>query len=57
MEDLIKELGTKIDAFKETSVSKEDLATLKQEFETLKSQGADVTALKGQIDELAKRNV
>ena len=53
MEDLIKELGTKIDAFKETSVSKEDLATLKQEFETLKSQGADVTALKGQIDELA----
>jgi hypothetical protein len=53
MEDLIKELGTKIDAFKETSVSKEDLATLKQEFETIKSQGADVTALKGQIDELA----
>ena len=53
MEDLIKELGSKIDAFKETSVSKEDLATLKQEFETLKSQGADVTALKGQIDELA----
>jgi HK97 family phage major capsid protein len=56
MEDLIKELGGKIDAFKETSVSKDDLATLKQELETLKENNVEksvVDAFKENIDELA----
>ncbi len=56
MEDLIKELGVKIDAFKETSVSKDDLATLKAELETLKTNNVDkatVDAFKAQLDDLA----
>lgn len=56
MEEIIKELGVKIESFKENQVSKEDVATLKAELETLKANGVDkatVDALKGNIEDLS----
>jgi len=55
MEEIIKELGNKIDQFKTESVSKSDYDSLKGELETLKTSNVskeDYDALKGKLDEL-----
>lgn len=54
-EELIKQLGEKIDQFKSESVSKQDYDTLKQELETLKTNGVEKSAIDGiqeKLDEL-----
>jgi len=57
MEEIVKELGTKIDAFKNETVSKAEYETLKGELEALKSaptvDKATVDALTAKLDELA----
>ena len=57
MEEIVKELGNKIDAFKNETVSKADYDTLKGELEALKSvQTVDkgtFDALSAKLDELA----
>jgi hypothetical protein len=56
MEDLIKELGVKIDTMKKESVSQEQYDSLKTEFATLKEQGVTKTAIETltqKLDDLA----
>ena len=56
MEETIKELGLKIDSFKEGQVSKEDFATLKADFEAVKASGvqkSEIDALATKLDDLA----
>jgi hypothetical protein len=56
MEDLIKELGVKMDTMKKESVSQEQYDSLKTEFATLKEQGVTKTAidtLTQKLDDLA----
>jgi HK97 family phage major capsid protein len=56
MEEIVKELGNKIDAFKNETVSKADYDTLKGELEALKSVNVEksvVDALTAKLDELA----
>lgn len=56
-EDLIKELGTKIDAMKNESVSKTELAALKEELKAIEKMATteQVETLKGNLDELASK--
>jgi HK97 family phage major capsid protein len=56
MEETIKELGVKIDAMKETQVSKDELKALKDELETIKSNNKECE-LKSNIEEMANRLV
>jgi len=54
-EELIKQLGDKIDQFKNESVSKQELDTLKQQLEDLKANGVEKSAIDGiqeKLDEL-----
>jgi HK97 family phage major capsid protein len=56
MEDLIKELGVKMDTMKKESVSQEQYDSLKAEFATLKEQGVNKTAIETltqKLDDLA----
>lgn len=53
MEEIIKELGLKIDAMKNDSCTKAELIQLMSEVTALKTQGADVTELKENVTELA----
>jgi ABC-type Zn uptake system ZnuABC Zn-binding protein ZnuA len=56
MEDLIKELGVKMDTMKKESVSQEQYDSLKTEFATLKEQGVNKTAIETltqKLDDLA----
>lgn len=56
MEELIKQLEVKIDAFKENQASKEDLATLKADLASLKENGVSketIDELKSNIEELS----
>lgn len=57
MEEIVKELGNKIDAYKNETVSKADYDTLKGELETLKTKEnvdkATFDALAAKLDELA----
>ena len=59
MEDLIKELGTKIDAMKNESVSKAELDALKEELKAIEKMATtdQVETLKGNLDELAEKLV
>jgi len=52
MEEIIKELGLKIDGFKDTTVSKEQLDTVTKELADLKAKGALVENLQEQINQL-----
>lgn len=56
-EDLIKELGTKIDAMKNESVSKTELVALKEELKAIEKMATteQVETLKGNLDELASK--
>lgn len=56
-EGLIKELGTKIDAMKNESVSKTELAALKEELKASEKMATteQVETLKGNLDELASK--
>jgi HK97 family phage major capsid protein len=56
MEEIIKELGLKIDAMKTETVSKADYDALKSEIETLKASNVaqeTIDTLKSQLDDLA----
>jgi len=53
MEDLIKEVTNKVEAMKANQVTKEELLQVMSEVTALKAQGAEVTAIKESIDELA----
>jgi len=55
MEEIIKELGLKIDGFKETTVSKEQLETVTKELADLKAKGALVENLQEQINQLKEQ--
>lgn len=52
-EDLIKELGTKIDAMKNESVTKAELIEVMSKIADLQAKGNDVDALKANIEEVA----
>ena len=56
-EDLIKELGTKIDAMKNESVTKADYDALKEELKAIEKMATteQVETLKGNLDELASK--
>jgi HK97 family phage major capsid protein len=56
MEEIIKQLGEKIDAFKNETVTKADYDALKTELDTLKTSGVEkstIDNLKSQLDDLA----
>lgn len=53
MEEVIKQLGEKIDQMKNDSCTKAELIQLMSEVTALKTQGADVTQLKENVTELA----
>ena len=53
MEEIIKELGTKIDAMKNESVSKAELIEVMSKIADLQAKGNDVDALKANIEEVA----
>ncbi len=57
MEEIIKELGTKIDAMKNESVSKTELDALKEELKAIEKMATteQVETLKGNLDELASK--
>jgi HK97 family phage major capsid protein len=59
MEEIIKELGTKIDAMKNESVSKTELNALKEELKAIEKMATteQVATLKGNLDELAEKLV
>ena len=59
MEEIIKELGTKIDAMKNESVSKTELNALKEELKAIEKMATteQVETLKGNLDELAEKLV
>lgn len=52
-EDLIKELGTKIDAMKNESATKAELIEVMSKIADLQAKGNDVDALKANIEEVA----
>jgi HK97 family phage major capsid protein len=53
MEELIKEVAGKVEAMKSNQVTKEELLQVMADVTALKTQGADVTAVKEAVDELA----
>lgn len=53
MEEIIKELGTKIDAMKNESVTKTELIEVMSKIADLQAKGNDVDALKANIEEVA----
>ncbi|QHB38744.1 major capsid protein [Flavobacterium phage vB_FspS_snusmum6-1] len=53
MEEIIKELGTKIDAMKNESVSKAELIEVMSKIADLQAKGNDVDSLKANIEEVA----
>jgi HK97 family phage major capsid protein len=53
MEELIKEVAGKVEAMKSNQVTKEELLQVMADVTALKTQGADVTAVKESVDELA----
>lgn len=53
MEEIIKELGLKIDAMKTETVSKVDLIEIMSKVQQLETEGAEVKTLKANIEELA----
>ena len=53
MEEIIKELGTKIDAMKNESVTKAELIEVMSKIADLQAKGNDVDALKANIEEVA----
>ena len=53
MEGIIKELGTKIDAMKNESVTKAELIEVMSKIADLQTKGNDVDALKANIEEVA----
>ncbi len=53
MEGIIKELGTKIDAMKNESVTKAELIEVMSKIADLQAKGNDVDALKANIEEVA----
>ena len=55
MEEIIKELGTKIDAMKNESVTKAELIEVMSKIADLQAKGVDVTTLKTNTEELAIR--
>lgn len=55
MEEIIKELGTKIDAMKNESVSKAELIEVMSKIADLQAKGNDVDALKANIEEVAAK--
>ena len=55
MEEIIKQLGEKIDLMKNESVSKAELIQVMSEIADLKTKGADVDSLKSNIEEVALR--
>jgi HK97 family phage major capsid protein len=55
MEELIKELGLKVDAMKNESVSKAELIKVMSEVAELQAKGNDVTELKANIEEVAAK--
>ena len=59
MEEIIKELGTKIDAMKNESVTKAELDSLKEELKAIEKMATteQVETLKGNLDELAEKLV
>jgi len=54
-EDLIKELGDKIDAFKENSCTKAELIELMSKVQALETSGQDVASFKANVEEIALR--
>ena len=55
MEEIIKQLGDKIDAFKNETVTKAELIELMSQVKALETAGENVTALKSNVDEIALR--
>ena len=55
MEEIIKELGLKIDAMKNESVSKAELIKVMSEVADLQTKGNDVATLKANIEEVAMK--
>jgi HK97 family phage major capsid protein len=55
MEEIIKELGTKIDAMKNESVTKAELIEVMSKIADLQAKGNDVDALKANIEEVAAK--
>lgn len=55
MEEIIKELGVKIDAFKDSAVTKAELIELMSQVKALETQGAEVAKQKSQVEEIALR--
>ena len=53
MEEIIKELGTKIDSMKNESVTKAELIEVMSKIADLQAKGNDVDALKANIEEVA----
>ena len=57
MEEIIKQLGDKIDLMKNESVSKAELIQVMSEIADLKTKGADIDSLKANIEEVALRTL
>ncbi len=57
MEEIIKQLGEKIDLMKNESVSKAELIQVMSEIADLKTKGADIDSLKANIEEVALRTL
>lgn len=55
MEEIIKELGVKIDAMKNESVTKAELIETMSKIKDLETKGEEVTALKAGIEEVAAK--
>jgi len=55
MEEIIKELGLKIDAMKNETVSKAELIKVMSEIQDLQTKGNDVAELKANIEEVAAK--
>ena len=55
MEEIIKELGVKIDSMKTESVSKAELIELMSQVKDLETKGAEMTTFKANVEEIALR--
>jgi len=55
MEEIVKELGVKIDAYKENSCTKAELIELMSKVQALETAGNDVAGFKANVDEIAIR--
>lgn len=55
MEDLIKELGTKIETYKENSCTKAELIELMSKVQALETNGQNVAEMKANVEEIALR--